>query len=44
MDIASVNLKTGPPFKATKFCPSSWNATVIIVPFGLPEAAAPYSP
>src|SRR5213593_1468768 len=39
-DIASVNLKSGPPFNATNSCPSSSNATVMTDSFGLPEAFA----
>src|SRR6185436_2834612 len=31
-DMASVNLKSGPPLSATNFCPSSWNSTVITDP------------
>src|SRR6266849_1659982 len=40
-DMASENLKCGPPFKAMNSCPSSWNVTVITVPFALPEILAP---
>src|SRR6267142_2264219 len=40
-DIASVNLKCGPPFNAVNCCPSSSNATVMTDPFGRPEALAP---
>src|SRR2546422_675527 len=43
-DMASVNLKCGPPFNAANACPSSWNAMVITVPLGLPETFAPSSP
>src|SRR3989441_368562 len=39
-DIASVNLKSGPPFNAVKSCPSRSNATVMTDPFGLPAAFA----
>jgi hypothetical protein len=33
-DTASVNLKIGPPFSATKRCPASWKSTVITDPTG----------
>src|SRR5260370_1235978 len=42
-EIASVNLKIGPPFNAVHSCPSSSNATVITDPFGLPAAFDPSS-
>src|SRR5436190_6138833 len=42
-DMASVNLKTGPPLSATNFCPSSSNSTVIIDPFGRPATFPPAS-
>jgi hypothetical protein len=37
-DIASVNLKSGPPLSAVKSCPSSSKVTVMTDPFGLPAA------
>src|SRR5262249_37075103 len=37
-EIASVNLKIGPPFSAVKSCPSSSKATVMTDPLGLPAA------
>src|SRR4051812_11260333 len=40
-DMASVNLKCGPPFNAMKSCPSTWNVPVMTVPFG-PGPASPY--
>src|SRR5881396_1718248 len=43
-DMASVNLKCGPPLRATNSCPSSWNSTVITDPFGRPETGSPSSP
>src|SRR2546430_707283 len=43
-DMASENLKCGPPFSAMNSWPSSWNSTVITVPAGLPDACAPSSP
>src|SRR2546422_11610865 len=43
-DMASVNLKCGPPCSATKSCPSSWNSTVITEPFVRPETFSPSSP
>src|SRR5713226_1277240 len=43
-DMASENLKCGPPFSAMNSCPSSWNVTVITVPFALPETLAASSP
>src|SRR2546425_4272534 len=33
-EMASVNLKCGPPLSATNSCPSSWNATVMTDPAG----------
>jgi hypothetical protein len=39
-EIASLNLKCGPPFSATKRWPSSSNATVIAEPSGRPDACA----
>src|SRR5437762_12480990 len=33
-DMASVNLKCGPPLSPTNSCPSSSNATVITLPLG----------
>src|SRR5208282_1474319 len=43
-DMASENLKCGPPFNAMNSCPLSWNVTTITVPFGLPETSATSSP
>src|SRR5712691_348038 len=43
-EMASENLKCGPPFRAMNSCPSSWNVTVITVPFALPETFAASSP
>src|SRR5712692_4126956 len=40
-EMASVNLKCGPPFNDMNSCPSSWNVAVISVPFG-PGPASPY--
>jgi hypothetical protein len=40
-DMASVNLKCGPPFKPMNSCPSSANSTVITLPFG-PGPASPH--
>src|SRR5579863_6542862 len=40
-EMASVNLKSGPPLSAKKSCPSSWNLADITVPFG-PGPASPY--
>src|SRR6185503_21364149 len=40
-EIASVNLKCGPPFNAMNFCPSSSKVPVITVPFG-PGPPSPY--
>src|SRR6266568_8365521 len=40
-DMASVNLKRGPPFNAVNSCPSSRNVTVITVPLS-PGPASPY--
>src|SRR5438046_9362784 len=39
-EMASVNLKCGPPLSATNSCPSSWNSTVMTEPFG-PAPASP---
>ena len=33
-EMASLNVNSGPPFKATNFCPSSSKLTVITVPSG----------
>src|SRR5581483_5696576 len=43
-DMASVNLKCGPPLSATYSCPSSSNSMVITDPFGRPETFSPSSP
>src|SRR5258708_19561329 len=43
-EMASVNLKCGPPLSATNSCPASWNATVITHPFGPPPLPSPPSP
>src|SRR5438445_10721049 len=40
-EIADVKVNCGPPFKAKKSCPSSWNVADITVPFG-PGPASPY--
>src|ERR1700730_16174603 len=40
-EMASVNLKCGPPLSAINSCPSRWNVPVITVPFG-PGPASPY--
>jgi hypothetical protein len=40
-EIASVNLKCGPPFSAIMRCPASSNSTVITLPLG-PGPASPY--
>src|SRR4051794_30721543 len=40
-EMASVNLKCGPPFNAVNCCPSSSKAMVITDPLGLPETASP---
>src|SRR4030095_10980527 len=40
-EMASVNLKCGPPFNAMKSSPSSWNVAVMTVPLG-PGPAPPY--
>jgi hypothetical protein len=42
--MAGEKVKYGPPFNAMNSCPSSWNVTVITVPFGLQETFAPSSP
>src|SRR3989338_3470409 len=42
-DIAGVNLKIGPPFKAANFWPASSNSTVITEPTGLPDTFAAFS-
>jgi hypothetical protein len=39
--MAGEKVNIGPPFNATKSCPSSWNSTDITVAFGFPEASAP---
>src|SRR5262245_46135413 len=40
-EMASVNLKCGPPLSAMRSCPSSWNVAVITDPLG-PGPASPY--
>src|SRR6266404_4021691 len=40
-EMASVNLKCGPPLSARKSCPSSWNSTVITEPARRPETFSP---
>src|SRR4030095_11230805 len=42
-DVASVKGNCGPPFNATKSCPSSWNSTVMTDPAGRPETFSPAS-
>src|SRR5438309_10164731 len=42
-EMASENVKCGPPFKATNSCPSISNVTVMTDPFGLPATEAPAS-
>ena len=42
-EIASVNLKCGPPLSAVKAWPSSSNATVMTEPLGWPDAVEPSS-
>src|SRR5438552_11411498 len=42
-EMASVNLKSGPPLSATNSCPCSSNSTVITDPLSLPEALAAFS-
>ncbi len=43
-EMASLNLKNGPPLSAVNVCPSSSKATVITDPAGLPWISFPASP
>src|SRR5437773_6059931 len=43
-EMASVNLKCGPPLSATNSSPSSRNSTVMTDPAGRPETRSPSSP
>src|SRR5262250_951285 len=43
-EMASLNLKCGPPFSAINSCPAISNVEVMTDPLGLPETFAPASP